>query len=44
VVFDPTSLLLTVALPLALFIDAGDDDGLTKRRCPTCGGEGVLYV
>lgn len=42
VVFDPYSLMLTVALPLALLLDAGDDDGITKRRCPVCHGTGMV--
>lgn len=42
VVFDPVSLLLSVALPVALLVEAGRDEGITKRKCPTCRGTGWL--
>jgi len=44
VVFDPISLLLTVGLPIALFLDAGGNDGITKMDCPTCNASGVLKL
>lgn len=42
VVFNPESLLLTFALPVALLIDHDEDDGITKKTCPTCKGKGWL--
>ena len=47
VVFDPISLLLTVALPIALIIECDDtekDNSITKRICPTCEGNGYLNI
>ena len=45
VIFDPSSLLLTIGLPIALLIECDDDVGdnsITKRICPTCKGKGFL--
>ncbi len=42
VVFDPMSLLLTVGLPIALLMDSGKDEGITKQPCPTCDGRGYF--
>jgi len=43
-VFDWISLFLTVGLPVALLLDSGEDEGITKKDCPTCGGDGVLKL
>lgn len=45
VVFDSMSVLLTVALPIALLLERDDDvcdNSLTKRPCPTCKGKGYF--
>lgn len=45
-VFDPSSLMLTIGLPLALMMEwneGPDKNSLTKQRCPTCDGEGWLF-
>lgn len=42
VVFDPMSLLLTVALPITLIVEHGEDKGITKKDCPTCHGNGFI--
>lgn len=39
-VFDPRSLLLTVALPIAMLVERGSKEGVTKQTCPTCNGDG----
>lgn len=44
VVFNWESLMLTVALPFALWLDQGEDRGVTKRECPTCHGDGFLKM
>lgn len=44
-VFDPTSLLLTIGLPFALLAEYDnwpDDISVTKKKCPTCKGNGKL--
>lgn len=42
IVFNPISLLLTVGLPVALLIDFGRAEGITKMTCPTCRGKGTI--
>ena len=44
VVFDPASLMLTVALPIAMLVDSDSDSGITKKQCPTCRGYGYLHL
>jgi hypothetical protein len=38
------SLFVTVALPIALIMDHGQDEGITKKECPTCKGVGYLVL
>jgi rubredoxin len=42
VVFDPMSLFLTIGLPFALLVESDDDEGITKKECPTCRGKGKI--
>ena len=44
VVFDPISLLLTIGLPFAMLIESDDDKdiNITKKKCPTCYGNGFI--
>lgn len=44
VVFDHASLMLTIALPIAMLVDADSDSGITKKQCPTCKGHGYMYL
>jgi len=43
-VFDSSSLVLTVMLPFAMWLDSTDDSGIkyTKKECPLCEGYGDL--
>jgi hypothetical protein len=46
-VFNPLSLFLTVALPIALLMELNthpEDGAMTKRICPTCKGRGWITI
>lgn len=41
-IFDALSLLLTIGLPLAMLVEQGQEDGITKMKYPTCKGKGII--
>jgi hypothetical protein len=41
-VFNPMSLMLTIGLPIAMLMDSQNDDGMTRKECPTCDGYGYF--
>jgi DnaJ-class molecular chaperone len=46
IVFDPISIGLTIALPIALFVDSvmNTGNGVTQKRCPRCDGLGYYRI
>jgi DnaJ-class molecular chaperone len=41
-VFNPLSLMLTVALPIAMILESNSDEGITKNECYRCDGDGFI--